>query len=449
MEEYFSYTAKLFDPAGIPGKPEALQGLKVLDFSHVIFGPTAARILGDYGADVIKLELPFYGDLWRPATYWGKYWKHSNPIWHFVTRNKYFVSVDLKRRESKELIYQLAEISDVVVENFAPGTAEAWGVGYTSISKVNPKVIYLSCSTYGQYGPMRYLPGWDLLAQAASGVLSLNGYPGTQRYYKLPDYLGDFIPGNLGAFAVLMALYFRNKTGKGQYLDLSQTDSLMRSLYHFTYQSVTGESLGRQGHADPSMIAASIFKTRDERFIGLACATHGQFSGLCAAMGRPDLLDDRRYADCFEALKEDNSRALREIVAAWVGSQDCDAVLALANEQGFAAAEVADDLMICHDAWRRERGSVILFNDRMYGELPLAGASAQLSATPARTKWLARPIGYHNRLVLKKFLGMPDEEIQSLEDRGIIGYFDDKPGLKPPVYYDLDADPVYTEGREA
>jgi crotonobetainyl-CoA:carnitine CoA-transferase CaiB-like acyl-CoA transferase len=166
-------------------------------------------------------------------------------------------------------------------------------------------------------------------------------------------------------------------------------------------------------------------------------------------MGRPDLLDDRRYADCFEALKEDNSRALREIVAAWVGSQDCDAVLALANKQGFAAAEVADDLMICHDAWRRERGSVILFNDRMYGELPLAGASAQLSATPARTKWLARPIGYHNRLVLKKFLGMPDEEIQSLEDRGIIGYFDDKPGLKPPVYYDLDADPVYTEGREA
>jgi crotonobetainyl-CoA:carnitine CoA-transferase CaiB-like acyl-CoA transferase len=246
-----------------------------------------------------------------------------------------------------------------------------------------------------------------------------------------------------------MALYYRNKTGKGQYLDLSQTDSLMRSLYHFTYKSVTGESLGRQGHADPSMIAASIFKTGDGRFIGLACATQSQFAGLCRAMGREDLLHDSRYSDYFEALRPENAEALRKIVAGWVAGSGCDTVLMHANEQGFAAAEVADDHMICHDPWRRERGSVILFNDAMYGEFVLAGSFAQLSETPARTKWLARPIGYHNRLVLKRFLGMGDEEIRSLEERKIIGYFDDKPGLKPPIYYNLDRDPVYTRGEEA
>lgn len=448
MEDYFSYTANLFNPAGINEKPEALKGLKVLDFTHVIFGPTASRILAGYGAEVIKLELPFYGDLWRPATYWGRYWKHSNPIWHFVTQNKYFVSLDLKHPDAKDLVYKMAKESDIVLENFAPGTAEAWGVGYSSISKINPNIIYLSCSTYGQYGPMRYFPGWDLLAQAASGVLSLNGFPGTDRYYKLPDYLGDFVPGNFGALVLLMALYHRNRTGKGQYIDLSQTDSMIRLLPNFTYKSVTGEALGRTGHADPSMVAASIFKSRDGKFLGLACATEKQFTALCGAMGKEDLLQDKRFNDYFEALKEENAEALRAIVGDWIKTKDCDEIVTLANDKGFAAAEVANDDMICNDEWRRERGSVVLFNDEMYGEIALAGTLTRLSKTPGRTKWLARPLGYHNRLVLMKFLGLKEEEMAALEEKKVIGTGDDRPGLKAPLYYNLDKDPIYNYGRE-
>ena len=139
MEDYFAYTAKLFNPAEGNQKPEILKGIRVLDFSHVIFGPTATRIMAQYGAEVIKIELPFQGDLWRPATYWGKYWKHSNPLWHFVTQNKYFLGVDLKKPEAKKIIYQLAETADVVAENFAPGTAEAWGVGYTKTQPDQPQ----------------------------------------------------------------------------------------------------------------------------------------------------------------------------------------------------------------------------------------------------------------------------------------------------------------------
>lgn len=126
MQDFFSYTADLFDPSRVNDKQEALKGIRVIDFTHVIFGPTASRVLATYGAEVIKLELPFYGDLWRPATYWGRYWKHSNPIWHFVTQNKYFVSLDLKQPEAKDLVYRLAKDADIVLENFAPGTAEAW-----------------------------------------------------------------------------------------------------------------------------------------------------------------------------------------------------------------------------------------------------------------------------------------------------------------------------------
>ncbi len=448
MEDYFSYTAKLFDPAAINKKTEILKGIRVLDFSHVIFGPTATRLLAQYGAEVIKLELPFHGDLWRPATYWGKYWKHSNPLWHFVTQNKYFLGLDLKKPEAKEIIYRLAETADVVAENFAAGTAEAWGVGYTRISEINPKIIYLSCSTYGQYGPLRFYPGWDLLAQAASGVLSLTGYPDTDKYYKLPDYLGDYIPGNVGAMAILMALYFRNKTGKGQYIDLAQSEALMRLLWHFTFFNLTGKEIGRTGNSDPTMVPASIFKTRDEKFMALACATEKQFAGLCSAMNREDLLKDKIYMDPFERLKPPNAAALTKIAGDWLKSLGVEEITKLANDKGFPAAEVLDDYQICHDSWRRQRGSVILFNDEMYKELVLAGPSAQLSKTPARTKWLARPIGYHNRLVLKKFMGLSEEEISLLEKKRIIGTFDDRPGLKPPVYYNLDEDPIFNYGRE-
>jgi len=448
MNDYFRYTEKLFDPSKAEDKPEVLKGIRVLDFTHVIFGPTVTRILADYGAEVIKLEVPYYGDLWRPSTYWGKYWKHSNPTFHFITRNKYFVSVDLKRPESKELIYKMAETADVVTENFAPGTAEAWGVGYSHISKINPKVIYLSCSTYGQFGPMRYFPGWDLLAQAASGMLRLNGHPDTEKFYKLPDYLGDFVPGNIGAMAVMMALYYRNKSGKGQYIDLSQTESMMRTLPHVTYHQLTGEALGRTGHTDPAMMAAGIFKTQDRKYLALACATQSHFKALCNAMGRPELADDERFANYLESLKKENAEALRKIVANWVADTSGEQILASAHAEGFAAAEVADDKMVCYDHWRRERGSVMLFNDDMYGEFALSGSSAMLSRTPARTKWLARPLGYHNRLVLQKFLGLSEADMEDLERKKVIGTFDNKPGLKPPVYYNLDTDPIYNYGRE-
>jgi len=448
MEDYFSYTAKLFNLDDASQKPEALKGIRVMDFSHVIFGPVAARLLADYGAEVIKLELPFYGDLWRPATYWGKYWKHSNPIWHNITKNKYFLSVNLALRQSKELIYKMAETSDVVIENFAPGTADAWQIGYEKISKINPNIIFLSCSTYGQFGPMRYFPGWDLLAQGASGVLTLNGYPDTDVFYKLPDYVGDFVPGNFAALAVLMALYYRKKTGKGQYNDMAQTEGLMRTLFHYTYYSITGEAIGRTGNTDPTMMPASIFKAADGKYLALACATAGQFKKFASAIGRQELASDPRFADTIERLKPENAKTLTEIVTEWVKSKPGVEIVRLADEAGFPAAEVADDFTIANDEWRRKRGSVVLFKDDVYGNLVIAGPSAQLSGTPSRTKWLARPLGYHNRVVLKKFLGLSENEIKDLEKKKVIGTFDDRPGLKPPVYYNLDEDPIYNYGKE-
>jgi len=441
MEDYFSYTKELFDPSKVTEKPEVFKGIRVLDFSHVIYGPTAARLLSQYGAEVIKFELPFTGDLWRFGVYWGTFWKHSSVCFQFVQYNKYFLGLNLKQPKAKDLIYQLAENADVVVENFAAGTAEAWGVGYSQLSKINPKIIYLSCATYGQYGPMRFFPGWDLLAQAASGAISITGYPGTDKYYKLPDYVGDFLPGNIGALSLVMALRHRNKTGKGQYIDLAQSEALMRTMPNFTYFSITNEDLERVGNTDPTMSPSGIFKSHDGKFIALAVATEEQFKALSSAMGQKELTTT--YKNGFERLKPENAKELHKVAQEWVSQKDSAEIVNLAKEHGFPVAEVMDDFQIANDEWRRERGSVVVFNDDMYREFALPGPSAMLSKTPGRTKWLARPLGYHNRYVLKGLLGLSEKEIKKLEEERVIGYWDDRPGIKPPVYYDMEKDPLF------
>ena len=161
-EDYFNFTDKLFAREDVGKKAEALKGIRVLDLSHMIFGPTAAKTLAQYGAEVIKVEVPYQGDYWRGGTYWGKYWKHSNPLWHFINPRKYFVGIDVKKPKGKDLILKLAEKADIIIENFTSGTVEAWGIGYSQVSKINPKVIYASLSTYGQFGPRRYSPGVGL-----------------------------------------------------------------------------------------------------------------------------------------------------------------------------------------------------------------------------------------------------------------------------------------------
>jgi crotonobetainyl-CoA:carnitine CoA-transferase CaiB-like acyl-CoA transferase len=182
----------------------------------------------------------------------------------------------------------LAKKSDVVVENFRAGLAEAWGIGYTTVSKANPKVIYISCSGYGQWGPLRFFPSWDLIAQSMSGVAQKTGFGGKETY-KLPDYYGDFFPGLLGAVGIMAALNYREKTGQGQFIDMTQVESLLRIMPDWSYMDLTGKDLQSTGNVDPTMAPSGIFKTRDEKFIAVAIATDEQFLALLEAMERMDL----------------------------------------------------------------------------------------------------------------------------------------------------------------
>ncbi|MEM2465604.1 MAG: CoA transferase [Candidatus Bathyarchaeia archaeon] len=431
-----------FSPEKIGEKHEALEGIRVIDMTHVIYGPATAMLLAQFGAEVIKVEQLHIGDEFRGATFWGKYIRHASPFYLYLNQNKYFISIDVKTPEGKEIIYKLAKISDVFIENFAPGTTHAWGIGYTQLSKINPRIIYLSESTYGQYGPLRFYPGFDLLAQAASGVAAITGIPGTDKYFKLPDYLGDFLPAWTGFISILAAIYYREKTGRGQYIDLSQCDVLMRAIPHYTYFSITGNELERSRH-DPCMVPSGIFKTRDEKFVAICAPTNKEFKAICRAIGREDLLKNERFNNVFERLKPENAQVINEIVEKWVSSLTLDEVIELAEKYCFSAAQVMDEVQIANDPWRWKRGSIIAIDDAMYGKLIMPGPAFQMSETPGRTKWAARPVGYHNKYVLMELLGLSEEEVKELESKGVIGYWDERPGLVPPSYYDIANDPIF------
>lgn len=448
-QDYFTYTDKLFDRSKITEKPEALKGIQVLDLTHIIFGSVISKWLALFGAEVIKVEEPYEGDAWRAASYWAKYWKDSSPFFQCLHPNKRFIGIDLKTEKGKELILELAQKADVVVENFRAGLTEAWGIGYTTISKINPKVIYVSCSGYGQWGPLRFFPSWDLIAQSMSGVAQLTGF-GEKQTYKLPDYYGDFLPGIFGAMGTLGALNQREKTGKGQFIDVSQVEVLFRMMHHWSYMDLTGEDLPCTGNVDPTMAPSGIFKTQDEKFISIAIATDEQFTALLTAMDKMDLSQDPRFRETFERLKPAHADEICGIVETWVKTKQGSDIIELAKQFGFPAAPVMDDLQIANDEWRRERGSVIEFEDDMYGKGTWPGTPAALEKTPGRIKSLQRPIGYHNHYVLQKLLNLSKEQIRELEKNHVIGYWGNSIGQRPPAYYDMSKDPIvnFTEGEE-
>jgi crotonobetainyl-CoA:carnitine CoA-transferase CaiB-like acyl-CoA transferase len=446
-DDYFSFTGQLFNSSAVPGKPEVLKQIRVLDLSRIIFGPMVAKWLGLFGAEIIKVEEPRDGDAWRSSTYWGKYWKDSCPYFQCINMNKYFIAIDLKEKKGKELVLELAKKSDVVIENFRAGLVEAWGIGYAAVSKVNPKAIYISCSGYGQSGPLKYYPSYDIIAQSVSGAVRSTGFP-ERNAYKLPDYYGDFFPAVLGAIGVMAALHDRERTGKGQYIDMAQTEAIMRAMFNWTYMSETGNDLGCTGNYDPTMAPSGIFKTKDGKFVAIAIATQEQFLALLEVMEKPELAERKEFQSTLERLKPENAREINVILKDWVDLKTEKELVDLAKQRGIPVGRVVDDLKIVNDEWRRERGSVVDFEDEMYGKGKWAGPAVSLSKSPARIKWLSRPVGYHNRYIFKKVLGLSESEIKVLEKEDIIGYWDNMAGKRPPHYLDIAKDKMFNYEKD-
>ncbi|MFB6490666.1 MAG: CaiB/BaiF CoA transferase family protein [Thermoproteus sp. AZ2] len=433
--DYFEYIRDII--ANARGDPP-LKGVKVVEFAHYILGPNIPRLLAQLGAEVVKVEPPPRGDRWKYASMWGGrgFYKGMRIDYLYLNSNKYFVGIDFKREEGRRLVIELVKQADVFVENFEPGTVDKYGLGYLQLREVNPRLIYVSASGYGNWGPLSRLPSYDVIGQAESGVIDTTGWEdGVNEAYRLPDYPGDWLPSTMAVSAIIAALIYRERTGKGQYIDLSQAASMQRFMYHFTYMSATGRRLKRSGFVDPSAYLSGVFKTADGKFVAIAAMTKAQYDALASAAPNIGGLRD---------LRDPESLWLKyEAVRAWASTKTLDELLELGKKLGVPIQPVLSDEEVVRDPWRAERGSVLYITDRLYGEVAVPGPIVKMGGTPLAVKWLARPVGYHNMLVLKRRLGLGESEVRRLREEGVIGYWDGQPGNAPPPGWREEEDPVF------
>ncbi len=390
-----------------------LEGVRVLDFTRVMAGPFATMLLGDLGADVIKIEPPG-GDDTRG---WGPPWIGSDSAYFMsANRNKRSIIIDLKKPESKEIIKKLVEKSDIVVENFRPGVAEQLGISYSQLSRINPKIIYCSISGFGQSGPYRDKPGYDLIALAMSGLMSITGEP-DRPPVKFGVPIADLTTAIFAALSIVSALYWREKTGKGQYIDMALLDVQVLLLSHqaFNYFA-TGEEPQRMGSAHPNIVPYQAFETSDG-YIVVTVGNEKLWEQFCKVIGRPDLLVDSKFKT--NADRVINRRILIEELTKIFKSRTTDYWMEKLENAGIPAAPILTIGQILSSEHVKHRELVLEIDHSEAGRIKMLGTPFKLSETPGKVRTPPPTKGQHTYEILKE-LGYNDEEITALKNKHVV-----------------------------
>lgn len=419
-------------------KPLPLKGLKVLEVGTLILGPSGPGFLATMGAEVIKCEIPPIGDTGRNMTPFGYFYKGFPPVFLHVNNNKYWMGLDLHKPEAQELFKELALKSDIIEINLRPGVMDKWNVGYHQIQKINPGIIYISKTGFGQWGPYaaENRPSNDGAAQGLCGYAWMSSFP-DQPPLKSSIYPCDDYGGLMGEVAVLAALHHRDKTGQGQFIDLSQSENIMRAMsWVWPYQQLTGEEAMPAGNRDVSICPADTFYCSDGDFVAIAAPAPDEFKGLCTAMEKPELTEDSRFNDHLTRLKKENADDIIKIIADWARTKTPAEIEELAEKNGFAASRVKSIKDIMNDEHHQERGLIAEIDDPVLGEFKDYGFPIMMSKTPPRIKWAVRPVGFDNEYILTNHLGRNKDQIKKLYECGAVGKWGDLPGRKPPSDWD-------------
>jgi crotonobetainyl-CoA:carnitine CoA-transferase CaiB-like acyl-CoA transferase len=393
------------------------EGVRVLDFTNAVSGPSLTRSLAEMGADVIKVELPPTGDLARavPTVVGGR-----SGFFVQQNRGKRSLFVDVKADEGRALVAELVPHVDVLVENFSPGVIGRLGFGWEAVSAINPRLVMCSISAFGQDGPLRDQPGYDAIAQAFSGVMSMIGDPATT-----PALMGlspgDVLTGAQGLAGVTSALYHRERTGEGQLVEVSLLDCYMACHeLNIEMWSASGGALQpmRAGSLHPFVPAYGVYRTCDgDVMIGVG--NDRQWAQLCRAMGRPEWADDERYATVADRVARRDE--VNGLVAAWAGSQPGRAAaLARLEAERVPTAPVLSVAEAAQHPHVRQRGTVRAHHDALMGPIDLPGAPLRFSSFPEAPDLPAASLGAHNREIVCDLLGWSEDRYLALVDRGVL-----------------------------
>lgn len=392
-----------------------LSGIRVVEVATFIAAPFCGTILSDFGAEVIKVEEPRAGDPLRkfgtPSECGDTY------AWLSEARNKKSVTLDLRTPEGADLFRKLVASSQVVLENFRSGTLESWGLGYESLKAVNPALVMLRVSAYGQTGPMSRMPGFARIAHAFSGLSHLAGMPDGPPVVPGSTSLADYCSGLWGAVGVLTALRHAEQTGQGQYIDIGLYESIFRLLDELApvYER-TGNVRQRMGADVEHVVPHGHWQAADGRWIALACSSDKIFARFARLIGRPDLAE--RFPTGPDRIA--NRQVVNDAVAQWAASLPAADAISTCNEAGVPCGPILDIAQIFDNEQYRARGNLETVVDARVGALTIPAGMPRLSETPPATRWLGAALGEHTESVLSDVLGLLPEQIESLKARGII-----------------------------
>ena len=396
--------------------PLPLRGIRVIDAATLAAGPMVATMLGEFGADVVKVEQPGVGD---PLRNWGDQKDGVGLFWKSMSRNKRCVTLDLRAVDGQELFHRLLDVSDVVVVNNRPSALAKWGLDYESVHAAHPDVVMLHVSGYGMGGPKSDLPGFGTLAEAMSGFAHVTGQPDGPPTLP-PFFLADGVAAQSATAAVAMALYHRDvHGGGGQLIDVNLIEPLARLIETSTLSySHLGKIPGRVGNMLPASAPRNAFRTADDHWVAISSASPNIALRVFRAIDRPELVDDPAYADPQQ--RQARAAEVDALVAGWVRARTLSEVMAVFERAEVAAAPVYDAQQLLADEHLRARGSFVAVDDPDLGAMTVQAPVVKMSETPGVIEHLGRDLGADNDAVYGGLLGLSAERLDALRAAGTI-----------------------------
>lgn len=396
---------------------QPLDDIRVLDVSSFLAGPFCSTQLAEFGAEVWKVELPKLDDALRR---FGTITENGDSLpWLSECRNKKSITLDMRTAEGARILKRLVKEVDVFVENFQPGTLEKWGLGWDVLKEINPRLVMVRISGYGQTGPYRDRPGFGRIANAFGGLAFLAGYPDRPPVTPGSATIPDYMAGIYGAMGAMLALKARERTGKGQMVDVGLYEPIFRILDELApAYAYKGYVRQRMGPATVNVVPHSHYPTKDHRWLAIACTNDKIYERLAVVMARSGM----PAPDDWAALKnrEKDREKVDEHVGAWTARHDRDELLRICEEAQVPCGPIYSIDEIFEDPHYAARGNILKMQDDRVGELPIPNLVPRLSDTPGSVNWLGPRLGEHNDEIFKTVLGLTDDDLRRLGAEGVV-----------------------------
>jgi crotonobetainyl-CoA:carnitine CoA-transferase CaiB-like acyl-CoA transferase len=390
--------------------------VRVVEMGTLIAGPFCAQLLADFGAEVIKIEAPGRPD---PMRQWGQCKVNGTGLyWPIIARNKKSITLDLKQAAGQDLARRLIAQSDVVVENFRVGTLERWGLGFDAASALNPRLVMVRVTGYGQTGPYRDRAGFGAVAEAMGGMRHITGDP-DRPPVRIGVSIGDALAGTLAAYGAVMALRHRDATGRGQVVDSSIFEAVLTYMESMIPEfGLASHVRQRSGPVLPGVAPSNVYPTADGTWIVMGANHDNVFKRLCGAMDRPDLAADPRFAT--HDARGRHMEILDGIVSEWMVARTADAALDVLDAAGVPAGKIYTAREMLDDPHFQARDDIVWVDAPGVGRMPMQNVFPKLSASPGSVRWAGPTMGQHNDEIFRGLLGLDDASMEALRAGAVI-----------------------------